>query len=269
MTNEVVTPKQTAVVIDDELRDMQNMGAENVTAANILIPRLTILQGLSPQIMKKKAEYIEGAEVGDFCNVATGDIYKEQILVVPCHFVTNYIEWTKNRGGMANNYGDDPAILDSCTKNEKGQYFLPNGNAVEETAQWFCLLQDGADWLRIFFPLKATNLKHSKRWMTLCRTESVEMPDKTLWKPPLFWRSWKLVIIDDSNDQGDWATFRAEKGDTVLDISPDRSLLRLCRSFYEDIRKKAVRPDLETQQDDGKSDVHSAAKDPTNRAAAF
>jgi len=271
MTNNVTAPKETAVVIDDELRSLQSMGAENVTSANVLIPRLTILQGLSPQINRKKAEYIEGSEVGDFCNVATGDLYKDQILVVPCHFATAYIEWTKNRGGLAANHGDDPSILKKCMRNERNENVLPNGNIVQETAQWYCLLQDGHSWNRIFFPLKATNLKHSKKWMTLVMTEAVEMPDKTIWKPPLFWRSWHLIIIDDSNDQGDWATFRPEKGEKILDLDPDRRLLRMCKSFYEDIKKNIVRPDLETQQDEGRPSTidGTTAKDPTKADIPF
>jgi hypothetical protein len=272
MANEVQVQQTsgTDVAIDEELLGMRGMGTENVTAANVLIPRFTILQGLSPQINKKKAEYIEGAEIGDFCNVATGDIYKESVLVVPCHFATAYMEWVKNRGGLAANHGDDPSILQKCTRNEKGQYFLPNGNPVEETAQWYCLLQDGATWVRIFFPLKATNLKHSRKWLTLCQTEQIKLPDNSLWKPPLFWRSWILKIIDDSNDQGDWSTFRPEKGRTTLELDPNKELIRLCKSFYEDIRKKVVTPDIETQQyDEGRTINGTTNKDPMSRTAAF
>jgi hypothetical protein len=269
--NEMITQQDSvnSLALDDEILSMGGMGKENVTASNIVIPRLVILQGLSPQISKKKAEYIDGAEVGDFCNVATGDIYKEEILVVPCHFATEYMEWVKNRGGLATNHGDDPSILNKCIKNEKGQYFLPNGNSVEETAEWYCLVKDGAIWSRIFFPLKATNLKHSRKWLTLCQSEQVKLPDGTFWKPPLFFRSWKLKIIDDSNDLGDWATFRPEKGMSTIELDPSKELIRLCKSFYQDIRKNVVRPDIETQQEYGNTINGTVNKDPTNKDIPF
>jgi hypothetical protein len=237
----------TSIVLDADLLKMGGMGAENVQSKDILIPRLTILQALSPQLGKKKAEYIDGAELGDFCNVATGDVYKEAILVIPCHFATAYIEWTKGRGGLAANHGDDASVLKRCARNDKNQNILPSGNIVEETAQWYCLLQNGADWQRIFFPLKATNLKHSRKWMTLCQTERVQMPNNELWKPPLFWRSWRLVAIEDSNDQGDWVTFRPEKGESTLDIDPNRQLIKMCMSFYEDVRTNVVRGEMEDE----------------------
>lgn len=269
--NEVQTTPGSNLVIDDELLSMRNMGSENVKGKDILIPRLQILQALSPQIMKKKAEYIDGAEIGDFCNVATGDIFKESVLVVPCYFITAYIEWVKNRGGLAANHGDDPTILAKCIRNEKAENILPNGNIVQETAQWYCLLQNGITWQRVFFPLKATNLKHSRKWLTLCQTESVVLPDNNVWKPPLFWRSWKLIIVDDSNDQGDWATFRPEKGELIMDLDPSKQLIRQCKSFYEEIRTNKVKPDLEQTQDEGGGPIieGTKVKDPNNKDTPF
>jgi hypothetical protein len=246
-TNEVVEVHKTnlpSMHLDSELQKMGGMGTENVQAKDVLIPRLTILQKLSPQLAKKKAEFIDGAEVGDFCNVATGDIYKEAVLVIPCHFATAYIEWGKNRSGLVMNYGDDASILKKCVRNDKNQNVLANGNMVSETAQWYCLLQDGASWTRVFIPLTSTNLKHSRKWLTLCRAESVQMPDGSMWKPPLFWRSWKLVAIEDSNEMGDWVTFRPEKGNSSVEIDQSRQLIRMCMAFYEDVKGNVVRGEI-------------------------
>jgi hypothetical protein len=239
------------LALDDELLKMGGMGTENVKSKDVLIPRLVILQSMSPQVNKKKAEFIEGAEIGDFCNVATGDLYKEKILVVPCHFETSYIEWTKNRGGLAGNHGSDPKILSQTIKNDKFENVLPNGNIVQEQAQWYCLLQEGASWNRVFFPLKSTNMKHSKKWLTLVQSETVQLPSGEMWKPPMFWRSWNLIIVDASNDQGDWFTFRPEKSELIMDLDPTRQLIRMCKSFYEDIRTNVVKPDIEQTQDEG------------------
>lgn len=244
----------TDIVLDDELLKMTGMGTENVKAKDVLIPRLVILQNMSPQVNKKKAEFIDGAEIGDFCNVATGDIYKESVEVIPCHFATAYIEWTKNRGGLAANHGDNPDVLDKTSRNDKNENILPNGNVIQETAQWYCLLKDGYQWQRVFFPLKSTNLKHSRKWLTLCRSETIELPSKELWKPPLFWRSWKLLIVDDSNDSGDWATFRPEKGLTTMELDPDRRLIKNCMSFYDDIKTKAVTAEV-APQDEGSGPI--------------
>lgn len=266
----VETPKTGEIELTDDLLKMGGMGAEKVVAKDVLIPRLVILQALSPQVQKKKAEYIEGAEVGDFCNVATSDIYKDSVTVIPCFFITNYLEWTKNRGGLAANYGDDPTVLQKAQRNEKNQNIMPSGNIVEETAQWYCLLNSGGIWERIFFPLKATNLKHSRKWMTLVRAENITKKDGTLWKPPLFWRSWQLSIVDASNEQGDWFTFRPEKRETNLELDPKKNLLNLCMNFYTDLIGGKVKGDIEATQDDpqGQGNGHGRT-DPTDRDIPF
>jgi hypothetical protein len=244
LANRPTNEPAVAIAFDDELLRMEDMGAENITAKNSVIPRLTILQGLSPQLNKKKSEYIEGAEIGDFCNVAAGDVYRREISVIPCYFDTIYIEWVKNRGGLATIHGNEK-ILAKCTRNDRFQNVLPDGNIIEETSQWYCLLQDGANWTGIFFPLRATNLKHSRRWLTLVTGETLQDADKHPWKPPLFWRSWRLRVVDDSNERGDWVTFRPEKGATTLELDPSRRLIRVCMDFYEGVRTKAARGDLD------------------------
>lgn len=262
-----VEQKQGELMLDDALLKMGGMGVEKVQTKDILIPRLVILQALSPQLNKKKPEYVEGAEVGDFCNTATGDIYKESVIVIPCYFITNYLEWVKNRGGLANNFGDDPTCLQKSTRNEKNQNILPSGNIIEETAQWYCLLNQGGLWERIFFPLTRTNLKHSRKWMTLCRAENIPTKDG-LWKPPLFWRSWQLSIVDVSNDQGDWFTFKPEKRETTLELDQSRGLLNLCMGFYTDLAQNKVRGDIESTQDDVHQNGGGRA-DPTDKDIPF
>jgi hypothetical protein len=239
---------------EDEILAMQGIGAENVTSRDITIPRLTILQSMSPQLSRKKPEWIEGAEVGDWCNTATGDIQKGVITVIPCLFQTSYLEWSKQRGGFIADHGDDPDILRKCVRNEKWEYFLPNGNKVEENAQWFVLVRDGpegAPWNPAYLPLKSTALKHSKKWLTACCPASF-MRKGELFRPPLFWWSWKLETVSVSNDFGDWCAPRFERERETIEIDPSLKLARQARAFRDAVTSKALRADEE----------HAPASDP-------
>jgi hypothetical protein len=97
--------------------------------------------------------------------------------------------------------------------------------------------------------------------MTLCHTERVEQSNGELWKPPLFWRSWKLVAVEDSNDQGDWVTFKPEKGETTLDMDPSRQLIKMCMSFYEDIKTSKVRGEIIDEDQSGRTINATATED--------
>jgi hypothetical protein len=228
--------------INDEVREWQGLGAENITKNDVIIPRLVILQSLSPQLSRKKPEWIEGAEAGDFCNTATGSIYKgdDGITVLPCHYATSYLEWGKSRGGFVKDHGPNQAILDKCAQNDKWQNILPNGNTVEETGQWFLLLRDGpagSPWTRVYFPLKSTALKLSRRWLTFCRQPIGDAS----FNPPLFWWSWRLTVVTESNSSGDWHSFRPERSETVQELDSSLAIGRECRAFHDAVASKAVR----------------------------
>jgi len=224
---------------------------------------LTILQALSPQINKKKVEFIPGAEIGDWCDVSVGDVFKESVVVIPCHFSTQYIQWKKNRGGFAGNLGMDAACLKDTTLNEKRQNVLPNGDIIAETATWFCLLQVGIDWRRVFLPFSSTGLKVSRRWHTLIKAEKL-LGKSGFFSPPLFYRPWALTVAHDSNDQGDWFTPIPNKIPVPVEAGangksePYKSIYHLmyeeqdtqkwllgeCKRFYEDARDNLVVGDM-------------------------
>src|SRR3989337_4145684 len=79
-----------------------NDGFEDADANSFAIPRLKILQKMSPEGDKDASEYVDKASAGDFFNTATGLIYdgKAGITVIPVHFRRSFIEWvTRDEGG--------------------------------------------------------------------------------------------------------------------------------------------------------------------------
>lgn len=274
----------------DEIEAMGGEGLDNVTAANVLLPRLTILQKLSPQLNKKKVEFIEGAQEGDWCDVGVGDIFRGSIEAIPCHFSTQYILWKKNRGGFGGNLGMDAKCLNDTTLNEKRQNILPSGDAIVETATWYCLLRVGGEWRRVFLPFTSTGLKVSRKWLTLIKAE--KLLGKNGWfSAPLFYRPWTLNVLDESNEQGDWFTPVVNKivtGDlsqygletngavTTGGASPmadrfkniyhmmyenhdtKKELLAEARKFYEDARDNLVVGDLGTDDPNNPDNARSS-----------
>lgn len=96
---------QSNVVYDEEmLREMQadaDAGRGVSTAAeDNIVPLIYILQSLSPQALRQKAEYIEGAQAGNFWYRGTTEVVDgdEGIPVVLCHMSTKWIEWSVERG---------------------------------------------------------------------------------------------------------------------------------------------------------------------------
>lgn len=252
--------------VTNEMEAMAGAGAENVETKDLTLPRLTLLQSLSPQLKPKKVEFIEGAQVGDWCDVSTGTIFRGPVEVIPCHFSTQYLEWRKGRAGFAGNHGMDASCLKETTLDERRQNVLPNGNIIAETATWYCLLHVGIEWRRVFLPFSSTGLKSSRKWMTLVRAERLYNTNNRPFMPPMFYRPWLLTPAEETNEKGDWfgvKPSRSPKGEdieapkganavalndrfkTIYDVMAeegdgDRWLLNEAKAWYVEARDKIV-----------------------------
>lgn len=117
-------------------------GDENVTTDDLTIPRIVLIQDLSPQYKKDKPEYIEGANVGDMFNTVTNQVYGNNITIIPVLFRKEFIIWKDRKagGGFRGAYPTykeaqaamaalDPAEQPSCK--------------IKDTAQQFVIIVDG------------------------------------------------------------------------------------------------------------------------------
>lgn len=233
--------------------DNQPSGMEQVKSKDLMIPRITILQKLSPQLEERKPEFIKDAKAGMICDTATSDVFQGSIDVLPCYFATVYLQWAPRSSGkgLQHNHGLDDSILTKCTKNDKGQFFLPNGDQIIETATWY-LLNLTAGGRRSFLPLSSTQLKSSRRWMTRVQGERVVRPDGSEFQPPIFYRPWTASITHEANAQGDWFGWKFEpKGPNIIEYDPSKNLLNEAKQFLEQARSGLVQGDLSSYADDG------------------
>jgi hypothetical protein len=242
-----VATKASTAVADASLFDNGPTGFENVTSKDLLIPRIAILQALSPQINKKRSEYIEGAEQGDFCDTGTGDVFKESIDIVPCYYATQYLEWAPRDSGkgLIANHGTNRAVLDKTTKNDRNQNVLPDGNYIVETMTFFCL-NLSAGGRQSFIPLSSAQLKAGRRWLTLMTNERLQRADGSEFTPPIFYRSWKATSIEQSNAKGSWMGWKFEPGPTIIELDPTKGLLERAKAFFDMGQAGLAKGDLST-----------------------
>jgi len=229
-------------------------GLENVTAKDLIVPRLTILQGLSPQVQPKKPEYIKGASVGDICDVGMNEVFEQPLMFLPVLFVKQYLEWAPRSSGKGLvGIHNDASILDKGTRNENNQIILPNGNYIAETAQFFGL-NLSAGGRRSFLPMTSTQLKKARQWLSISTSEKVKRKDGTLFTPPLYYRTYAISTVEESNSKGDWIGFRIERGPTIEEYAgPDefQNLAREAIEFKNSIQRGELRGDVGESDDHG------------------
>ena len=242
MANEVATAKNTALsadLLDDMMLDAGEGAA--FSADEMQIPFVRLLQALSPQLNKKKAEYIDGASSGDAFNNVTGQYWdgEQGLTVIPCYQTTKYLEFTPREmgGGFRGEINPNNPVLQQTTRSGSKE-ILPNGTELVKSDQHFCLIVDeDGGFQPAVIDMKSTQLKVSRRWKTQIAMQKVTLPDGRKVTPPVFATMWKLRSVEESNDQGSWSNWAVEK----VGLVEDRDLYQEARTFRKSIEAGEVK----------------------------
>jgi hypothetical protein len=241
----------TAVTAATEFEAFAGQGLETVTAADLLIPRLTILQALSAQLNPKKPEFIKDAAIGTIVDVGTGEMFPDGVLFLPVLFCKDFLEWAPRASGKGLiKIHSDPAIMDQCNRdNEKNQPTLPNGNYVAETAQFFGLNLTAGRRM-CFLPMASTQLKKSRKWLTQATGEKLKRADGSEFLAPIWYRTYSLTTAEESNNEGDWSGWKIERSMPSLEAAekichvPWAQLKGEIIAFIESLKSGRTRGDL-------------------------
>jgi hypothetical protein len=229
----------------ESFESMAGAGMENVTGADLLIPRLGILQALSPQLNKKKPEFIEGASIGDIADLGTGELFDGAVQFLPVYFKKVYIEWAprdSGKGLVAIHESDE--CLQRATQNDKGQWFTEEGNLISETHQFFGLNLSTPDRRKGFVSFTSTQIKKSRKWNTLASSIKLKRKDGSEYTPPLFFSTYSLGTAEESNSSGEWSGWTVARGAKLEDLEGWEFIFQDAKEFYEMLVKGEAAADM-------------------------
>jgi hypothetical protein len=77
-------------------------GVANIKQEDLALPFLKVLGQLSPEVNKKDAKHVEGAEPGMIINTVTNELYdgEKGIQVLPVYYKRQHIEWNSMMMGI-------------------------------------------------------------------------------------------------------------------------------------------------------------------------
>lgn len=168
-------------------------GSENVDMQDIAIPRIEIVQALSPCLKKNDPGYIEGAQQGDLYNSVTRELYGSKVLVIPIFFKKQWLVWKDRKSG-----GGFGGAYDTVQEaNERIKQEPPESHALwtpQDTAQQLVLVVKGdGSTEEAIVSMSRTKLKVSKNWNSLIRLNGNDR----------FSRLYVLFTVDEMNNNGD------------------------------------------------------------------
>tara|TARA_R110000803_G_scaffold41804_1_gene89802 strand:+ start:2682 stop:3473 length:792 start_codon:yes stop_codon:yes gene_type:complete len=249
--NQVIKKENTSVALASMFEEDANTGLDNMSQDDMALPFLRVLAQLSPEINKRDAKYIEGAEAGMIFNTVTKDIYdgEKGLNIVPCYYKREYVEWSERGEGssapIATHQKDSP-VIGTAKRDSSWKDRLPNGNYLENTASYFVLTEDMQTAL---ISMKATQLKVSRNWNSMMN--SITLKGKNgLFTPPSYSHVYKLKSVQQSNDKGTWFGWNIEKVGPVQ----DKNLYAASKQFAESVSKGDVQAKHKEESKDLKED---------------
>lgn len=189
-------PVATHEELPEYLKGKDGMGSENVGMKHVTIPRLSVLQKLSPQLDESKPNYIHGAKEGDIINTLTSDNYGKEILFVSAFFREEWMVAVDQKQGGGGGKGfrgiyltEEEAQDHIRLKNDKNENLI-----VTELGVHYGIVLDEARnaVTMIALPMKSSQLKESRRMNGLIKQKG----------GPQWAAAWKLETHTETNAAG-------------------------------------------------------------------
>jgi hypothetical protein len=180
-------------------------GSEGVTSDDMSLPRLSIIQDLSPQRKKGKDEYIDGAEEGMIFNTASNVLYPAgKVILVPAFFRGEYVCW-KDRdqgGGFGGAFAQEEAAEKWISEQED-----PSAWDISYTHQHFCIMvhpdhTEAKPHLEdVVISMARSQLKPSRKWNTMVQNVGGDR----------FSRAYRLQAVQDKGPKGEFFNWKVEQ----------------------------------------------------------
>lgn len=229
------TKKAVATQVDNfpttrpEWMGNTNRGNEGVSSEDMTIPRISIIQDLSPQHKKSKPEYIEGASTKMAFNTATQQLYGESLHVVPVLFRKEYVIWKdiEKGGGFR---GAFPSM--DAARKELAEMDDAGDCEIQDTHQHFVLVVEEGSTLenpithQAVISMSKSQCKPSRQWNTMIQNSGGDR-----WE-----RMYDLNVVDAQNAAGqDYYNWQVKQNGYVSQAMFDEA-----EKLYEAVRSGAM-----------------------------
>lgn len=220
----MATKKEVAATVDvkppvnlDELAgdigDFEGAGVSTKAEDN-LIPIVTLLQDLSPQVKERNPEYVEGAKPGMFYIKSLGLLFSE-FQFQPCHFVSKWNEWVPrdSGGGLVDSFESLPTDAVE-TVNDKGKkvWRSARGNDLIETRYHAGFLSVDGQRIPAVLPFSSTGHTVSRSWMVMMNNAIIQGK-----KAPSWFKNYTIKARLKQKNNQEWFMSEIVDGEWVVE----------------------------------------------------
>ena len=207
------------------LQDSMDMGNENLSSDSVIMPRLALLQQLSPELNENEPEYVPHAAVGELINTLTKETYPSANLI-NLYFVKNWMVVKKRieGGGFFGMYNSAEDAVAFINSQENPEVF-----EIVDTHSHYCLMlnEELDDAECILLPMTSTKLKVSRAWNTMISRKRVAR----------FGCSWIIGTCQEKNKKGSYYNLKIDSDGDYL----DKAWFEKAKKHYDSIHESYMR----------------------------
>ena len=229
-------------------------GMEDADSESYSIPFLRVLQDLSPQVKKQRAEFIPGAEAGMVLNTVTDELFgadasedQPGIVVVPCYYRRAMVEW-KPRDEGGGFVAEHPVGVEKNLDRDGGKFITDEGNEIQDTRYHYVLLvHESGAYEPALITMSSTQIRASKKWMSAMNGIKFRNSEGKMFTPPSFSHKYRMQTQPQSNDQGDWYGWQITNEGAMQ--AEDMELYQAAKAFRDAVKSGEVKeqqPESET-----------------------
>ena len=177
----------------------------SIDPKDLLLPRVDVGQGLSPQVTSEKSPI----KVGDLFNSVTEEVYEKPLLIIPVKNEKNFIKWVpRNQGGGIVYRTDDPKDERVIQDTKWGE----DGSKPVCTAylNYLCILP--GQEMPVVASFHDTSYKAGRKLLTMMAMAGGRV------------QSYKLGATEKTNSFGTFQIFTIEKGELIEGADLERAI---------------------------------------------
>lgn len=194
--------------VPDYIKQDSTRGSENVTTDDLVIPRLEVIQGLSPAVKPGDPGFIKGAAQGMLNNSVTRQLYGESCYVIPVYFTVQHLVWRDRKRAkelgidQTGFFGAFNTAAEAQGRLEEEENGQDKALEVIDTPQHLCLVvnPDSGNCDEIMLSMPRTKAKVSRQFNSMIKLAGGDR----------FGRVYKVSSVLQKNSQGDFYNFHIE-----------------------------------------------------------
>ena len=187
-------------------------GFEEMGADDLQLPRLKLLQAMSPEI-----ENDESLRAGHAFNSVTGDSWSgdQGVKVIPCVYHKTYVEWAPVGSGAKGPVAvhQSKEVMNDTIRGDDNKFYKNDnsGNYIEETANYFVLIVGGkGETSQAVISMKSSQLTPSRNWNSKMKNLKIQNSKGAYFTPPMWSHTYLLKSEKAKNGDKTWYKWKIE-----------------------------------------------------------